>query len=148
MDPIRSVLTIFVCALTFLSLPHAASAQSRCRAIDLRVPGLNRPQSQIFKSADGKEVDSGMCASFSNSLLVSQRLGIAINPVDGAVRSTLSILSRMNQELAEILKTGRYEGACRQAAVDIYLEKEGGSNFTQAFSDFVHRLNPNADVEK
>jgi hypothetical protein len=122
---------LFAC----LMLPIASMADNSCRGVDLRRPDLNRPQTQEFINSDGKETDSGLCASFSSALLTSQQLGISINPVDYAFKGGVARLSHSDNDLA----------FCRQAAVDAYLGKKQTS-FIQSYSDFVHQVNGKLDA--
>lgn len=132
----------------------AATADGSCRAVDLRRPDLNRPQSQIFISADGTETDSAMCASFSSALLISQVLGISVSPVDYAFQSSLpKILEAIKQfhqlgvptsedisEINSALQSNKKIGFCSQEAVDAYFGKKQ-NYFIQAFNDSVHQIN-------
>lgn len=112
-----------------LFLPVASFAANSCRSVDLRRPELNRPQSQVY-IADGKEIDAGLCASFSSALLTSQLLGISVNPVDYAFQNNLTMLDRSRKS----------PGYCRQKAMDAYLGKKQ-SDFIQAFADYVRQVN-------
>src|SRR5262249_5316079 len=79
----------------------------------------------MFKNAGGKEIDSGLCASFSSALMTSQRLGTSINPIDYAFQN---IVARKAET--------KVPGFCRQSSVDTRLGKEP-NDLIQVFSDVV-----------
>ncbi len=133
---------LFSFLVTFLGLVvgFTASAETQCRSVDLRRPELNQPQVQVFRDAHGKLSDSGMCASFSAALMVSQQIGVSINPVDYAFKSVMGIVSRLDKSLSF-----QHQGLCAQATVNAFLS-ENKDSFVQNFNDFVIQISPVSDA--
>lgn len=144
MSKVLTAICLNLSLLLVILMGFGASADNSCRGRDLRHPELNRPYTQVFLNAEGKVTDSSQCASFSSALLMSQQLGVSINPVDAAVQNSIAILAREDKKLADLFKS-QHLGYCKQMAVDTYLKKEQ-NNFIQIFNDFVHHLNPNVDA--